>query len=273
MGVRYEILPFGAALEETAAARGLTVTVTCSPRHGINRTLEVAAALAAQGHEPVPHIAARMLRDADHLDAVLERSAESGVRDLFVIGGDAREACGPYSSAVDLLAVLDAHRLRPERLGIAAYPEGHPFIDRVALDDALARKAAHADYAVTQLCFDPRTLIDWLRQARRDGFALPVYAGIPGAVDRRKLLEVSVRVGVGASVGFLRRQHGIRRLLSRPEHAADRLFDALAPRVGEDGLGLEGLHLYTFDRVRATLAWQAGRRHRMVAEAHVKRHG
>ena len=51
----------------------------------------------------------------------------------------------------------------------------------------------------------------------------PCYVGLPGDVDRRRLIEVSMRVGVGASLGFLRKQRGIRHLLGRPHHAAEHL--------------------------------------------------
>jgi methylenetetrahydrofolate reductase (NADPH) len=253
MGNRYEILPFGAAEEEAAAVRRpLVVTVTCSPRHGVDHTVDVATRIEALGHTAVVHLAARMIRDAGHLDEVLERLAGG---DVFVIGGDAREPVGPYASAVDLLPALAAHPRRPRRIGIAAYPEGHPLIDPAALDDALARKAPLADYIVSQLCFDPEALLRWLERTRAAGIGLPLYAGIPGAVDRRRLLEVSMRVGVGTSIAFLRKQSGLRRLLSASEHG--RLHEALSPQVGGD-LGIAGLHFFTFNRLAATLAWEAG---------------
>jgi methylenetetrahydrofolate reductase (NADH) len=264
MDNRYEILPFGAAEHEAAAARKpLVVTVTCSPRHGVHHTVDVATRIAALGHEAVVHLAARMIRGPEHLDAILERLAG---RDVFVIGGDAREPQGPYASAVELLPIIAVHPFRPRRIGIAAYPEGHPLIDPAVLDDALADKAPLADYMVSQMCFDPAALLRWLERARAAGIALPLYAGLPGAVDRRRLLEVSMRVGVGTSVAFLRKQSGLRHLLGRPEH--DRLYEALAPEVG-GALGIAGLHFFTFNRLLATLAWEAsaGARHRAAGDA------
>lgn len=258
MADRYELLPFGLAESEAAAARRpLIVTVTCSPKHGIDHTVDVAVRLAALGHRAVPHLAAGMLRDAAHLDAVLARLDAAGLDDVFVIAGDAHEALGPFASAVDLLPVLAGHRLRPRRVGIAGYPEGHPLIERAALADALARKAPLADYLVTQMCFDASAVTEWIERTRAAGIALPVYLGLPGAVDRRRLLEVSVRVGVGTSIGFLRKQHGLRGFLGRPHHAADHLHAAFAPLVGDRGLGVAGLHFFTFNRLEATLAWQA----------------
>jgi methylenetetrahydrofolate reductase (NADPH) len=154
------------------------------------------------------------------------------------------------------LPILADHRLRPPRIGVGVYPEGHPLIGPAALDDALRRKAVLADYMVTQMCFDAGALVGWIRRSRAQGIALPVYVGIPGAVDRRRLLEISVRVGVGSSITFLRKQQGgIRRLLGRPEHAGDRLHEQIAPLIGDPELAITGIHYYTFNNLAATVAW------------------
>jgi methylenetetrahydrofolate reductase (NADPH) len=260
MSTRYEILPFGSVESEAEAAPDhLVITVTCSPRHGLDHTVDVATRVAMLGHDAVVHVAARMVRDESHLDAVLERLAAAGVDDLFLIGGDGAGSLGPYASAVELLPAILAHRHRPRRIGVGAYPEGHPMIDPPTLARALRRKAESADYMTTQLCFDPVALTRWIEHTRAEGVDLPVYVGIPGAVDRRRLLEVSMRVGVGASIGFLRKQHGLRQFLGRPEHAAHRLHDTFAPLVGDPALGIAGLHFFTFNRLSATLAWEARR--------------
>jgi methylenetetrahydrofolate reductase (NADPH) len=238
---RYEILPFGAAEAEAAAVgRPLDITVTCSPRHGVDHTVDVAIRVAGLGHRTVPHLAARTLRDRAHLDAILARLVAAGLDEVFLIAGDSPEPAGPYASALELLPVLAAHPMRPRRIGITAYPEGHPLVDETTLRDALARKADLADYMVTQLCFDPAALLRWLRTTRDDGIVLPVHVGLPGAVDRRHLLEVSMR-----------------HLFGRPDHATEQLHEAFAPLVGDAALGIAGLHFFTFNRLQVTLAWEA----------------
>ena len=254
---RYEILPFGSAETEVQAApRPLTITVTCSPRHGVDHTVDVAARIAGMGHRAVVHLAARMIRDSGHLDAVLRRLAANEIDDVFLIAGDAAEPEGPYASSGELLPNLAGHSHRPRRIGIAAYPEGHPLIDEQTLAEVLRLKAEMADYAVTQLCFDVRALSDWIVSTREAGTYLPVYVGLPGAIDRRRLLEVSVRVGVGTSIAFLRKQRGIRQLMGRPEHAAHHVYRAFSPLIGDVQLGVAGLHFFTFNRLAETLAWR-----------------
>jgi methylenetetrahydrofolate reductase (NADPH) len=200
-----------------------------------------------------------MVRDRPHLDALLAAMAEAGVDDAFVIGGDATPPAGPYSSAGELLAELERHPQRPRSIGIGGYPEGHPLIDAATLAEALKQKSAVANYVTTQLCFDPNVLLAWIGDTRDAGVDLPVVAGVPGIVDRRKLLEVSARVGVGPSLSFLRKQGGLRNLLRLSGSSADRLYDALAPHVGDGRLNLAGFHYFTFNRLVKTWTWERGK--------------
>ena len=258
MSRRYEVLPVGRSEAEAAAVgRPLAITITCSPRQGVDRTVDVATQIAALGHTAIPHLAARAIHDRAHLDALLRRLTEAGIDDAFVIAGDNPRPAGAIASAVELLALIAEHPDRPRRLGIAAYPEGHPLIERATLDAALPRKAEIADYLVTQMCFDPEALLRWIVATRRSGIDLPLYVGLPGDVERRRLLEVAMRIGVGTSIAFLRKQKGIGRLLGRPHDAAAHLHATFAPLVGDRELGVAGLHWFTFGRVRATLAFEA----------------
>ena len=249
--VRYEILPFESAGEAVAQVDPLTLTVTCSPRHGVDHSVDVACRMRAKGHAVIVHLAARMVRDAEHLDALLARMAAGGVADVFLIGGDGAKPLGSYMSAMDLLPELRAHELAPRTIGVAGYPEGHPLIDETRLDAVLAEKVPLADYMTSQMCFDPSALVRWLERTRERGVSLPLYAGLPGVVDRKRLLEISLRVGVGASVSFIRKQRGLTRLFERGNDHAARLHAAVAPLVGGE-LGIAGLHFYTFNRLVET---------------------
>lgn len=260
MSDRFEVLPFARAEEEAARLpEPVRLTVTCSPTHGLDRTVETATHLRALGHEVTIHLAARMVRDRGHLDAVLATMAAGGIDDAFVIGGDATPPLGPYSSAGDLLPLVRESPQRPRLLGIAGYPEGHPLIDDATLAEVLGEKSALADYVTTQLCFDPEVLLEWVRGVRTAGIALPVLFGIPGKVDRLRLLEISTKVGVGPSLSFLKKQRGLRNLLRLSATSADRLYDALAPHVGDNELNVRGFHWFTFNRLVETWTWERGK--------------
>ncbi|HEY3726222.1 MAG TPA: methylenetetrahydrofolate reductase [Solirubrobacteraceae bacterium] len=251
--VQYEVLPFARSEEQAAQLpHPVRLTITCSPKHGPDRSVEFATRLCALGHCLTVHVAARMIRDRDHLDSLMEGMAEAGVDDLFLIGGDP-DPVGSFSSAVQLLPLIAEHPRRPQTIGVAGYPEGHPKIEPQTLDEALREKSARADYVTTQMCFDPTALRQWTIRLREQGVTLPVLIGMPGKVARKRLLEMSVRVGVGHSVTFLRKQRGIRALFGKS--TADKLFDEFAPALADPEMNIAGFHYFTFNELVETWKW------------------
>jgi methylenetetrahydrofolate reductase (NADPH) len=235
------------------------VAVTCSPTKGIESTLLFSERLLQRGFRVVPHIAARLVADRAHLQEILRWLDEHGLREIHVIGGDSREAVGPYASAFQLLGAMSRLEHGIEEVGIGGYPEGHPLIDDEELDRALLDKQPFASYVVTQLCFDADAILGWISDIRHRGIGLPVYVGLPGVVDRKKLLQVSMKVGVGDSARFLKRQAGLVGMLLKPGgYSPDELVERLAPYAGDNHYDIVGLHLYTFNQVESTEQWRQG---------------
>lgn len=255
---RFEVLPIRKAAERAAALpAGTTVTVTASPRKGIDATVALAGDLAGNGLHAVPHLAARLFADTAHLSRVLDRIGECGIDEAFVVGGDSPAPVGEFGDALSLLRAIDGLGGTPARIGVAAYPEGHPLISDEALVTALAGKSRYADYLVSQMCFDPATVAAWLGRLRARGITLPVYVGIPGAVEVTKLMKISLRIGIGDSMRFLRKQHGVvSGMLSG--YAPDHLVDGLEPYLADPEYGIAGWHLFTFNEVDKTLHWRDG---------------
>ena len=252
---RYEVLPFASVYEQAARLPQLVrLTVTCSPMHGPDRTVQVGSRVRALGHAVTVHIAARMVRDRAHLDQLLAGIADGGIDDIFLIGGDAKRPVGEYASAVELLPLIAEHARRPRAIGIAGYPEAHPLISDDALDAALHDKSRLADYVTTQMCFDPAAVRTWIERQREQELTLPVVIGMPGKAGRRQLLEMSARIGVGPSLRFLRRQRGLRSFLSR-RSTANRLYDELAELLDASHLNVAGFQYFTFNQLFATWEW------------------
>jgi methylenetetrahydrofolate reductase (NADPH) len=253
---QFEVLPLERSVEMAERLpQPERLTVTCSPRHGPDESVAIAQRLRALGHELTVHVAARMVRDRAHLDELLDGMAQAEA-DLFLIGGDATPPHGPWSSAVELLPLISEHPRRPSEIGIAGYPEGHPFVESGTLADALERKSALASYVTTQLCFDPEAVLAWLRETRERGVTLPVLVGLAGMVDRRRLLEMSMRIGVGPSLSFLRKQRGLRKLLGPSRITPDRVYDGVAPFLEDRELNILGFHYYTFNQLVDTWEWE-----------------
>jgi methylenetetrahydrofolate reductase (NADPH) len=257
---RLEVLPLPGIVEEAARLpRPVRIAVTCSPRHGPDRGVEVAARLRELDHSLTVHVAARMVRDRDHLDQLLAGLIDAGVDDLFLIGGDIEDPVGEYSSALELAPLVADHPQRPGLIGVAGYPEGHPLISAEELERVLRDKSRLVDYVVTQMCFDPEALRTWIVSQREQDMELPIVIGMPGKVARRKLLTMSARIGVGPSLDFLRKQKGLRSLLSR-RSTADRLYDGIVPLLDDPELAIAGLQYFTFNELLQTWEWHQDRR-------------
>ncbi|MUV57419.1 methylenetetrahydrofolate reductase [Halogeometricum sp. CBA1124] len=262
---RFELMPFESFDDEiTQLPDGATIAITTSPQLGIERTVERTEEARARGYEVVPHIAARYVEDRDHLADIVDRLHDAGVTDIFVPGGDREEPAGEFESAYDLLSALDEMGRSFEDVGITGYPEGHDFLDDETLWESMERKEPYATYIVTQLCYDPETVVEWIEDVRARGVELPVEVGIPGVMKYQKLLKISQKVGVGDSIKFLKKTTGIlgfvRQLVgSRGTYKPDDLVDGLAPYVGDDTYRIRGLHIYTFNQTSDTESWRYGR--------------
>jgi len=275
---RYEVLPLKgtAELVEQHVPREFPVTVTASPRRGIESTLVLTEALSRMGFIALPHLAARQVVDEAHLREVLHRVAAAGVSDVFVIAGDSQRPIGTFSDSGALLDAMD--RLRqsgdapmPPDIGIAGYPEGHPFISDDDLLRAMRLKQSIATYVVSQMCFDANTISTWLSRIRDVGVHLPLHVGVAGAVDQRKLLRIAGRIGVGSSARFLRKhRRGLVRVLRPGGYRPDRFLQGLADDLADPSRGMAGLHVYTMGDVAATERW---RRRALERLAGGTRHG
>lgn len=261
---RFELIPIKGMLEQAAALpAGSQVSVTCSPKLGLDRTLQSAVALRERGFQAVPHLAARLVRDRAHLADLLQRLARSGLPDVFVVGGDSPQPAGEFASGLALLEAMDGTGPRPGRIGIPCYPEGHAGIDPTVLASALQAKARHADYMVSQICFEAGPIVDWLARVRDSGVTLPVHVGLPGVMDARRLWSMALQIGLGTSTRVLRRNSSMLGRLLGPEYRPDELVWELAERLGDPALGFAGFHLNTFNQVQATEQWRAGMLARM----------
>lgn len=221
-----------------------------------------AAALAASGFRPVPHIGARHLASAAQLDGLLARLAgEAGVDRALLIGGDAARPAGPFESSLAVLAtgLLPKHGFRAA--GFAGYPEGHPQIGPAELKDALAAKLRLAaeqgiePFLVTQFCFEPAAVTAWLAALRAEGIAVPVRIGLAGPANVATLVRFAIRCGVTNS---------IRALTARPDRflrlVSDSAPDGLVRGIAEAAppallAGVSGLHFFPFGGVAKTARW------------------
>jgi methylenetetrahydrofolate reductase (NADPH) len=174
-----------------------------------------------------------------------------------VIAGDARKPAGEYTGAAELLAAMGELRESFAEVGISGYPESHHFISDETTIEAMFAKEPMATYIVSQICFDADVIATWVKRVRDRGTHLPIWIGVPGAVDTRKLMRTSLRIGLGESVRFLRAQHGLlRRFLSPRRYTPTDLLEQLSPTFADPGARVGGIHVYTFNELKETETWR-----------------
>ncbi len=255
---RYEVLPTATIedklLEHVPPDR--TVTVTASPSKGLEPTLDLAERLTGHGYVAVPHLAARMVRDKAELAEICERLTGKGISRVFVPGGDA-DPPGAYPDALSLLEDLRDLGSPFGHVGITGYPESHPTITDDLTIQSMWDKRRYATHVVSNLTFDPGVLTSWVRRMRARGITMPLLLGVPGPVDRAKLLTMAGKIGVGESTRFLSKHKGTFARLAAPGgFTGEKFLQSCAAKLSDPEMGLEGLHVFTFNQVAETERWR-----------------
>lgn len=259
---RYEVIPLAGVEEQVLehVPRDVTLTVTASPTKGLDVTLDLAERFAAQGYTVVPHLSARLVRDRSHLAEIVQRMDAMGVRDVFVVAGDAERPAGEFAGAAALLAALDELGHPFADIGITGYPESHPTIDDETTIAAMFEKSRFATYIASQICFDPALTVRWVDAVWARGTRLPILVGLPGVVPRAKLVRVSARIGIGESARFLRKNAGfVGRFLKPGGFSPDPLIRGLEPALRDPERKIAGFHIFTFNDVADTERWRRRR--------------
>lgn len=255
----YEVMPFKNTEADVLAhvPKSVPLTVTVTEAKGIDHTLNLTERLLGHGYQAAPHLPARQFADAAHVADVVARLTEAGVRSVFVVGGDAPEPAGAFPDAFSLLQAMEQANHPFTEVGIGGYPEGHALIPQEAIDLALKQKAPLATRVLTQICFDATSTSTWAANIAAAGIDLPVYVGMPGPVNRQKLMRISAGIGLGQSARFLQKQQSLLwRFLLPGGYNPAKLVKRLASAAVRTPNNIRGLHIFTFNELRGTERWR-----------------
>jgi methylenetetrahydrofolate reductase (NADPH) len=197
-----------------------------------------------------------MVTGRSELAEICDRLTGKGITKVFVPGGDAdpagdcRDAFAPREDLADLG--------RPfEQVGITGYPETHPTISDDLTVQSMWDKRRHATHIVSNLTFDPKAISSWVTRLRARGVTMPLYLGMPGPIDRAKLLSMATKIGVGESTRFLTKHKGTFVRLAAPGgFTGERFLEQCSPSLGSEGALAEGVHVFTFNQIAETEAWR-----------------
>lgn len=254
---KYELIPLKNVLDQAEfLPDGAMVSVTASPQKGMMATIDLTIELMERGFDVIPHLSARLTSDRTELEVILKRLDEAGIHKAFVVGGDSDEP-GEFFDGLALLTAMEEIGHSLTEIGVPGYPEGHHIVDVPTITKALHDKLPYASYVTTQMCFVPDTIADWVRSLRESGVGLGVYIGIPGVAELRRLLAISMRIGVGASAGFLSKNRSLGGKLVRPGgYSPDDLIVGLGALLADPAANISGFHVYTFNAVDSTERWR-----------------
>jgi methylenetetrahydrofolate reductase (NADPH) len=248
----------GTAVREHLPA-GTRVYVTWLAGSDFDASVSAAARLRVAGLEPVPHLAARAIRDESTLvDMLVRLRGEADVKQALVIGGAVAEPKGPFAASIQLLnsGLLERHGIR--RLGVAVHPEGSPDISPAALEEALALKNAYAARTgaevelTTQFCFDAAPITRWERQVRATGNRLPVVVGLAGLAGITTLIKHARNCGVGNSISVLLKQATNMFRLATAVDPSEVLLGLAQARHADAETAISRVHFFPFGAFEAT---------------------
>lgn len=241
---------------------GAEVFVANIPNDSLDLLVAACARIRAIGFVPVPHIVARNIRDLAELDSLMKRlAADAGVDRVLSLGGDRDKPVGALDASLQLIesGAYEKHGVR--HVTIACYPEGHPRIGdellRSALDaklKALAQRGLEIRL-VSQFTFDPEPILAMTRRFRAAGITTPLRVGVAGPASRAKLIRYAMRCGVGASLRALTERKSLASGFLGGETPDEVLSFVALAAAGDDALGIEGVHFFTFGAPESSVEW------------------
>ncbi|WP_067635273.1 methylenetetrahydrofolate reductase [Devriesea agamarum] len=235
------------------------VSVTCaSGRTNLNRMIELVDHLLWRTRlRPLVHLTC-VGSTPQALEQVVRDLLGRGVRGILALRGDTPSGYSPDEDEfpfarylVELIrrvereetAALAAGRLA---VGVAAYAQKHPESPslRHDVEVLLSKERSGADFAITQVFFNPLEYTNLVSRARRAGVTIPIIPGFVPMTSVRRLTRLAELSGVHcpdqhlhalevATSDAQRRRIGVRATVELARAALD--------------AGAPGIHLFTFN--------------------------
>ena len=195
----------------------------------------------------------------DEIVSVLESLQNLRIENILALRGDPPlgekkfiKTKGGFGYGNELVSFIKSKF--PFCVGAACYPEGHIECPELSLDmENLKRKVdAGVDFLITQLFFDNRHYFDFINKARQKGINIPIIPGIMPVLNLKQSQRFTKMCGASLSDSLLAKFDGVQEDPVKVReiginHAIDQCRDLLRS-------GAPGIHFYTLNRSKATLA-------------------
>ncbi|RJT79192.1 5,10-methylenetetrahydrofolate reductase [Arthrobacter cheniae] len=213
--------------------------------------------------KPLAHLTCVGSSRAELTD-IIDRLIGGGVRGILALRGDAPDGVDTHSDDVEhaddlvrLIREVEARRTAQlaagkVSVGVAAYATRHPDSPNLEQDIEvlLAKEEAGADFAITQVFFQPSDYARLVDRADRAGVTIPIIPGIMPLTSTRRLKKAGALAGIDVDQDLWARLEGARTDEERRTVGVSATV-ALARAALDDGA--PGIHLYTFNEHAAAL--------------------
>ncbi len=224
-------------------------------------TLEIVTCMQQQlGLETMAHLTC-VGAQKERLNIFIDDLSKAGIQNILALRGDPpietpleQLTESPFHFASDLVSfVLQSH---PEMgVAVAAYPEVHP--DAISADSDLGYLKLKMDiggsFAVTQLFFDNQLYFDFIQRARERGITKLIIPGILPVLNLKMIERIRQLSGAFIPPAFMAELEAADRRGGAAE--VRKVGVVHARRQAEELLaaGVQGVHLYTFNKAEAIL--------------------
>ncbi|MDI3262713.1 methylenetetrahydrofolate reductase [NAD(P)H] [Aerosticca soli] len=223
----------------------------------LNYTRETLAHLKhMHGLEVAPHLSC-MGGTREEIAALLDDYRAAGYRRLVALRGDLPSGMaspGDFRYAAELVRFVRERTGDHFRIEVAAYPETHPQAADalVDLEHFRAKIAAGADGAITQYFYNPDAYFRFVADVRRLGVSVPIVPGIMPIANFSQLTRFSASCGAEIPRWIAKRMQALGDDAQAIRELGAELVAQLCRQLLEGGA--PGLHFYTLNRARPTMA-------------------
>jgi methylenetetrahydrofolate reductase (NADPH) len=273
-----------ATIDRLAAAEPDFISVTYGAS-GSSRTSSLEVLRYILDHTKVNPMAHLTCVGSSHAEAnrLIREFLDAGITRFLAVRGDppagaaeGESGLGDLHSAAELVQLI--HRVQAERvpyeevpvpglplarevkterdrvrIAVAAFPNGHPRSRSASqdIDTLLAKQAAGANLAITQLFFHPEDYLGFVQRAKAAGVEFPILPGIMPVTSPARLKRMLELSGEDLPSDL-----AIRLEIEPTERGQREIGISWAIDVANQLIagGAPGLHLYTFNQHEAVLS-------------------
>jgi methylenetetrahydrofolate reductase (NADPH) len=193
----------------------------------------------------------------EEIRALLQKYKSMGCKRIVALRGDLPSGMATYGDfryASELVEFIRNEFGDAFHIEVACYPEMHPQANDAQADlkNFTAKVKAGADGAITQYFFNPDAYFRFVDEARLHGIDIPIVPGVMPISQYSQLRRFSDMCGAEIPRWIAKRLESFRDDADAiREFGADVVADLCRKLIAG---GAPGIHFYTLNRARATLA-------------------